>query len=147
MGKRQQQNHERQGRPGQGSAVVLPPAGGTQPAGRDCSARVTWRKRGIWRVATAVAVPLFLLVVLEGGLRLARYGYPTSYFVRWQDGDTLTANRRFGWQFMRREVATKPYPLLLPMAKPPGTQRVFIRANPPPRARQRRPSVSAAFWG
>jgi tetratricopeptide (TPR) repeat protein len=77
-------------------------------------------------VATAVAVPLFLLVVLEGGLRLARYGYPTSYFVRWQDGDTLTANRRFGWQFMRREVATKPYPLLLPMAKPPGTQRVFI---------------------
>lgn len=67
-----------------------------------------------------------VLAVLTLGLRLAGYGYPTGFFVPLKDGQTLTANRRFGWQFMRREVATQPYPLLMAAQKPPGVLRIFI---------------------
>jgi tetratricopeptide (TPR) repeat protein len=73
-----------------------------------------------------VAAPLFVLAAVELALRLIGYGAATSFFVPLQDGRTLTANRRFGWQFMPRESATQPYPLLMPAQKPPGATRIFI---------------------
>jgi tetratricopeptide (TPR) repeat protein len=78
------------------------------------------------RVALAVGAPVVVLAVLTLGLRLAGYGYPTGFFVRLGDSQTLTTNRRFGWQFMRREVATQPFPLLMAAQKPPGVLRIFI---------------------
>jgi len=69
---------------------------------------------------------MFVLAAAELALRLAGYGYPTSFFVPMPDGRTLTTNRRFGWQFMPRDSATQPYPLLMPAQKQPGATRIFI---------------------
>jgi len=69
---------------------------------------------------------LLLVAAVELGLRLGGYGYPTTFFVATGDGQTLVPNRRFGWQFMRRETATQPYPVTVSVQKPPGTTRIFI---------------------
>jgi len=82
-------------------------------------------KRNVLRAVLAVGAPALLLAAAEGGLRLAGYGYPTSYFVMTDDGHTLAPNRRFGWQFMRRETATQPYPATMPARKPAGVRRIF----------------------
>jgi hypothetical protein len=71
-------------------------------------------------------VPLLLLGFLEGGLRLCGYGYPTSFFVKMEDGLNYTANRSFGWQFFSRETSTYPHPFVMPIHKSPDAFRVFI---------------------
>jgi tetratricopeptide (TPR) repeat protein len=66
------------------------------------------------------------LAVLEAGLRIFGYGSSTSFFVKTEDGATLTTNRKFGWQFYPRETATQPHPIFVPAQKPPGAFRIFI---------------------
>lgn len=70
--------------------------------------------------------PALLFVGGEALLRLSGYGYPTSFFIPAQDGRHLTSNRRFGWQFMRRETATQPCAVMMPVHKEPGTRRIFV---------------------
>jgi tetratricopeptide (TPR) repeat protein len=84
-----------------------------------------WR-RNLARAFLVAAVPGLLLLLVEGGLRLAGYGYPIGFFVLMEDGQTLTSNRRFTWRFMRRETGVPPYPVALPLRKPPGTLRIFL---------------------
>ncbi len=69
---------------------------------------------------------MLVLGLFEGGLRLCGYGYSTRFFVKMGDGKTLTTNRKFGWRFHPREIATQPYPVLMPAQKPPGTIRIFV---------------------
>lgn len=74
-------------------------------------------------------VPLLLaLAFVEGGLRLAGYGYPTAFFLRSQVAgqDVLTENERFGWQFFGPVIARAPRPVVLPVVKPPQTCRIFV---------------------
>ncbi len=78
------------------------------------------------RLATVVLFPALLLLLVEGGLRLAGFGYSTSYFERTADGTNLTTNPRFAWQFYSRETSTAPTPLLFPAVKPPGTIRIVV---------------------
>jgi tetratricopeptide (TPR) repeat protein len=76
----------------------------------------------------ALLSPLLLLVLAELGLRLAGYGWPTSFFLeRTQaQGARLVENPKFGWRFFPPAVARAPQPLSLAAAKPPGTIRVFV---------------------
>jgi tetratricopeptide (TPR) repeat protein len=83
-------------------------------------------RRRAFRATALVVVPLLVLLVAEGVLRLAGYGYPTGFFLRLDDGRTLAPNLRFGRQFGPREMATQPYPFLMPAQKPAGTVRLFI---------------------
>ncbi|HOX01504.1 MAG TPA: tetratricopeptide repeat protein [Candidatus Paceibacterota bacterium] len=78
------------------------------------------------RALLAVAGPVLVLGVLEVGLRLAGYGHRTSFFVPLDDGRMLASNRCFGWQFMPRQTATQPYPLVITAQKPAGQARIFI---------------------
>ena len=86
--------------------------------------------KGEWRPGFRLAAALLPLVLvfglLEGALRVCGYGYPTSFFLRRGDGQTLTSNRRFCWQFYNRGVATEPHPLLVAAEKPSGARRIFV---------------------
>jgi tetratricopeptide (TPR) repeat protein len=73
-----------------------------------------------------VLMPLLVLALLEVGLRVAGFGYPTSFFLKRADGQTLTTNPYFAWRFHPGEGATKPYPLAMPIRKAPGTCRIFV---------------------
>lgn len=82
-----------------------------------------------WFRLAALAAPLLLLGFLELGLRLAGYGYPTSFFLNSRQGDRpmLTDNPKFGWRFFPPAVARAPRPLFLATRKPPGTTvRIFV---------------------
>src|SRR4051812_19113302 len=79
-----------------------------------------WR-RWAARLALMFLVPAAFLGTLEMGLRLFGYGYSTCFFQKMEDGLNYTANRCFGWQFLRRETSTYPHPFLMPIEKKPGT--------------------------
>ncbi|SPE60863.1 conserved hypothetical protein [Verrucomicrobia bacterium] len=82
-----------------------------------------WRRLGL-----AVLIPLFVLGLLEFGLRVAGYGYRTAFFLRVNDNgrEMLTANPKFGWRFFPAAVARAPRPLYLAARKPPDTVRIFV---------------------
>src|SRR5947208_9832557 len=87
--------------------------------------QASWR-RWAGRLALMLLGPVFLLGALELALRVIGYGYPTSFFIKTDDGHHYTANRSFGWRFFPRETSTAPHPFLMPVQKDPGTLRIFI---------------------
>jgi len=85
----------------------------------------SWR-RTVLRLALALLVPAVLLALAETGLRVCGYGYSTRFFEKTGDGDTLTTNPKFAWQFYPRETSTAPTPLLVAARKPPGVRRIVV---------------------
>ena len=85
-------------------------------------------KRWGFRVASVVLIPLFVVLCIEFGLRVADYGYPTSFFLdREIAGRSVRVeNEKFGWRFFGRGMARTPRPMQLPVPKPPRTCRVFV---------------------
>jgi tetratricopeptide (TPR) repeat protein len=85
------------------------------------------RRRWCFRLL-ALLLPLVVLGLLEAGLRLAGYGFPTAFLLNAkEDGRTmLVDNPRFGWRFFPPAVARAPRPLYLSAQKPPGTIRIFV---------------------
>jgi len=73
-------------------------------------------------------MPLLLLLLLEAGLRVAGFGYPTSFFLNAQlnGKPCLVENDQFGIRFFGPGMARTPYPVALPRIKAPGTTRVFV---------------------
>jgi tetratricopeptide (TPR) repeat protein len=86
------------------------------------------RKRWLFRLLSAVLVPLVILGVLELVLRIAGYGYPTGYFLETEQGgrDVLTENPKFSWRFFPRALARAPSITVLSKEKGPGTVRIFV---------------------
>jgi Flp pilus assembly protein TadD/lysophospholipase L1-like esterase len=76
----------------------------------------------------ALLIPLLVFGLLEVGLRVAGYGFPTAFFLRTKDESRamLVDNPRFGWRFFPPAVARAPRPLYLAAQKPPGTVRIFV---------------------
>ncbi len=85
-------------------------------------------KTWIFRLLGLVVLPLGLLAGAEAGLRLAGYGYSTSYFKPARIGgvDYLVENDKFGLRFFPPEVARSPPPLIMEAKKPPGLFRIFV---------------------
>lgn len=85
------------------------------------------RKRR-WFCLVALLSPLLLCGLAEFGLRLAGFGYVTSFFLpaREEGRAVLVENPRFGWRFFPAAVARSPQPLSLPAQKPPGILRIFV---------------------
>jgi tetratricopeptide (TPR) repeat protein len=72
-----------------------------------------------------VLSPILFLGLLEAGLRLGGYGYPTGFFLGPDAGGTCTANYRFEWRFFPRSLAREPWPCFL-SAKPAKSIRIFV---------------------
>jgi len=86
------------------------------------------RKMRYFRLAALVGVPLFFLAVLELGLRLAGFGYPTGFLLKSSNhGEkTFVQNDQFGWRFFGPRAARSPDATSIPCEKSPGTIRIFI---------------------
>ena len=84
-------------------------------------------RRWLFR-ALALVSPILVLGLGELGLRLAGYGYATSFFLeRPHEGRALLIeNPKFGWRFFPPSLARSPQPLSLAAAKTPGTIRIFV---------------------
>jgi tetratricopeptide (TPR) repeat protein len=81
------------------------------------------------RLAAVTLVPLFLLGLLELGLRVAGYGYPTRLFLPAKIGgvDFLIPNEKFTYRFFPRALARAPLSsAVMPARKPAKTQRIFL---------------------
>ncbi|RPH36816.1 MAG: hypothetical protein EHM91_15645, partial [Planctomycetota bacterium] len=78
----------------------------------------------LFRLAAMLVAPL-LLILLETGLRLADYGYPTGFYVDAGRAGISVTNNRFGWRFFPPAIARSPEPHLLAV-KDPGTIRLFV---------------------
>ena len=85
-------------------------------------------RRRRWFRLLAVCSPVALLAVGEIVLRLAGYGYATSFFLEAQQEDekVFIENPKFGWRFFPPAVARAPQPLVLESKKPAGTIRIFL---------------------
>jgi len=85
------------------------------------------RERWFW-ILTVTLLPTLALALLELGLRLAGYGYPTCFFVNHPaaPSDSLVENQRFSWRFFERSAARYPRPVVVSRHKPPGTHRIFV---------------------
>lgn len=86
--------------------------------------RLGWVK-GIWIAAVFLAI---LVGGLEIVLRLAGYGYATSFFKKASiDGkECWIENTQFGFRFFPPEIARVPSPLIFPVEKGSNTFRIFI---------------------
>jgi tetratricopeptide (TPR) repeat protein len=75
-----------------------------------------------------IGVPLLLLGVLEVGLRLVGFGYPTSFLLKSSNRgeQTFVQNNQFGWRFFGPRASRLPYPVSIAREKPPGTVRIFV---------------------
>ncbi len=83
--------------------------------------------RSLWlRLAAAAIVPLAFFLVLEGGLRLAGFGYDTRFFVPDEAPGTYRTNPRFTERFFPASFGLKPVNFRLARAKPAGTVRIFV---------------------
>ncbi len=111
--------------PAPGGPALQAPA--ARPAGGGCGpCRLTGRRRWGLRFVLLVLAPVVMLSLVEGGLRLAGYGYPTDFLVTTDDGRTWSPNKKFAWRFCPRAAASEPDSFLLACPKPEGTVRVFI---------------------
>jgi tetratricopeptide (TPR) repeat protein len=80
------------------------------------------------RVAAGVLLPLFFLLLLEAVLRLAGFGYSSSFFLpsTVEGRKVYIQNDRFTWRFFGRDLARQPTELAVPQVKVPGTVRIFV---------------------
>jgi tetratricopeptide (TPR) repeat protein len=73
-------------------------------------------------------VPLLFFGLLELGLRLAGFGYPTAFLLKSSNhGEkTFVQNNQFGWRFFGPRMARLPEATSIPREKPPDTIRIFV---------------------
>ena len=80
----------------------------------------------LFRSLALTAVPLLLLLVLECGLRLFGYGYPSRLFLLDEETGSYTLNERFMWRFVPRAIVDSPLPVTFSADKSDGTCRIFV---------------------
>ena len=81
-----------------------------------------------FRLIALAGVPLIVFGVLESGLRLVGFGYPTGFLLKSSSAgeNTFVQNNQFGWRFFGPRAARLPYPTSISREKPPGTIRIFV---------------------
>ena len=104
-------------------SVPTPGPSALSPSSRVRSSRQKWAAR----FGVAILSPLFLLGVVEAGLRLAGYGYSTNFFVKMEGAEAYTVNEHFARQFYPGNAAEgKSHPFVMPARKPAETMRIFV---------------------
>lgn len=83
----------------------------------------------LFRLATAVVVPILLLFALEALLRGMSFGYPTTFYLQssLNGRPVFVENAMFGRRFFTPpKLARKPVSFVLPAKKTKGTYRIFL---------------------
>jgi tetratricopeptide (TPR) repeat protein len=89
---------------------------------------VSRRRLWLFRFCAAILIPLVVIGVLEAGLRLLGFGYPTSFFVKYEINgqDYYVPNDEFGYRFFPPALARTPAPQRMLVKKTPDTYRIFV---------------------
>ncbi|HVU27556.1 MAG TPA: tetratricopeptide repeat protein [Verrucomicrobiae bacterium] len=89
---------------------------------------VSPRRLWLFRICAVVLIPLFILGGLELGLRLAGYGYATSFFLKTKIGgqDYYVPNDKFGYRFFPPALTRTPVALRMAVHKSTNTFRIFL---------------------
>ncbi len=92
------------------------------------AAKTVHSRRWLFRLLSLTVIPLILLGTVEFGLRLAGFGYPTSFFLRSNIGDrnVLVENSQFGLRFFPKQMLRRPPPLVVESPKPEKSYRIFV---------------------
>jgi tetratricopeptide (TPR) repeat protein len=71
---------------------------------------------------------LLFFGLVELGLRLAGFGYPTAFLLPSSNHGqkTFVQNNQFGWRFFGARMSRLPHPISVAQAKAPGTIRIFV---------------------
>jgi len=84
------------------------------------------RRKWLYRLAAMTLVPAIFFLLLELGLRVFGYGYPTAFLVPIEGRGGYTTNKRFGWRFFPPRLARTPAICEIPAEKPEGTYRIVV---------------------
>jgi tetratricopeptide (TPR) repeat protein len=89
---------------------------------------ISRRRLWVFRLVVLVAAPILTLLLLEAGLRLAGYGFPTAVMVpRRIDGTACWCdNYRFAWRFFPPAIARTTESFAFPAVKADHAYRVFV---------------------
>ncbi len=89
---------------------------------------VTGWKLWLFRLIAITIIPVFLFLLLEAGLRLVGYGFPTSLAIRCKvnDIDSYCSNLKFSWQFFPPDIARTMDSFVFPVKKAEKTYRIFV---------------------
>ncbi len=87
-------------------------------------------RRRLWcfRLVAILGVPALLFGLLELGLALAGFGYPTSFLLKSSNHgvSTFVQNDQFGWRFFGPRAARQPDATSIPREKPTNAVRIFV---------------------
>jgi tetratricopeptide (TPR) repeat protein len=110
------------------SRPVKSKSGLRRNAGENPPSRLTARRKWLFRLVALIVLPLLLLGGLEAGLRLAGYGYSTSFFekIRVGEKEYLVNNENFSLRFFPPQLARWPGPVMMEAKKMVDTYRIFI---------------------
>ena len=83
-----------------------------EPTRRPISARRLW----LFRILALTVIPALLFVLLELGLRIVGYGFPSAATIKYEvNGRTFYCdNVKFGWRFFPRNIAREFDPFIFP---------------------------------
>lgn len=96
-------------------------------AGNEEQGRSSRGQLWCFRVLALVAIPLVVLGALEGGLRLAGYGYNTAFLIEDEhDSSLLRDNRVFFWRFFPKALARTAQPIRVAKQTSEGTFRILL---------------------
>ncbi len=86
------------------------------------------RRLWIYRLTALFAAPCVVLLVLEIGLRTARFGHPTAFFLRQEIKGTnvLISNPSFGLSYFPPGLARSPLPLITTVKPASNVFRIIL---------------------
>ena len=90
--------------------------------------RLTFRARWVWIALSAIFLPIVVLAIVEGSLRLAGVGYPRALLTPCtvQGKPASCYNLFFAAPFFPAGSVQTPRLYSIPSQKPPGTYRIFV---------------------
>jgi tetratricopeptide (TPR) repeat protein len=87
-------------------------------------------RRRLWlmRLVAMIFIPLFVLVVIELGLRLAGYGYDTGFLrqIKIDRRDYFVPNETFSYRFFPPAIARRTLPFRFTAEKATNSYRIFL---------------------
>jgi len=114
---------------------------------RTPAALMTPTRKWVFRMTALAVLPLLLLGGLEAALRLAGYGYPTSFLekIRVGEKEFLVNNENFSLRFFPPQLARWPGPIMMPARKSADKYRIFVLGESAARGEPEPPYAASRY--
>jgi tetratricopeptide (TPR) repeat protein len=89
---------------------------------------ITGWRLWLFRIVALTVIPALLFLLLELGLRIVGYGFPSTATIKCEVNgkEFYCDNVKFGWRFFPRNLARESDPFIFPAEKSQGTYRIFV---------------------